>query len=590
MRWIAGKIEKWLNSFKLKTKLQGLYIFCVILPLVLTDGIILYNVLKVEETQKNHEMENLASAVQYNIFSVIQPAATIADTIYTDEEIETFLNRYYRTPLDYVTEYQKFMKTSILGKNVGNVSTRITVYADNKSILNGGEFGRITKIKGTTWYHKLMNDERNAMLLFYYDDWQSPAVDAKRKLLFLQKLNLVTNRGCQKVAKIEIEYNSLVKSIKSMNYESPFFVCQNGKILFSNIGNNNIGQPFEVFDLYDQVGYKKDVVIYGENLEIYVLKEEMNLVALLKENIPLICFLLFINILLPYILMSNIEKSLTFRITQLREAFDSVEKDNLKRISDIHGNDEIAMLMKNYNRMADRTNELIKTVYKDKLREQQMSIAKQNAELLALHSQINPHFLFNALESIRMHSILRQEFETADMVKKLATMQRQNVNWGSDQIEIKQEVEFVEAYLGLQKYRFGERLSYQLEIEKECEKLKIPKLTVVTFVENACVHGIESKTVPGWIFVRIYKDQKYLYIEVEDTGSGMTSDKIEDIKDKMNNTNIDRLKEKKSVGILNACLRLKMLSENKAQFEVDSELGVGTTIQIQVPLEKWMKE
>lgn len=590
MRWLTGKIENWLNSFKLKTKLQGLYILCVILPLVLTDGIILYSVFVSEETQKNHEMENLASAVQYNIFSVIQPAATIADSIYTDEEIETFLNRYYRTPLDYVTEYQKFMKTSILGMNMGNINTKITVYADNKSILNGGRFGRVSKVKGTVWYQKLINDEKNAMLLFYYDDWQSPAVDAKRKLLFLQKLNLITNRGCHKVVKIEIDYSSFVKSIKSLNYEVPFFICQDGKILFSNTGNNNIGQSFERFNLYNQVGYKKDVVIYGEDLEIYVLKEEMNLVALLKDNVPLICFLLLINILLPYILMSHIARSLTLRITQLGKAFDSVNKDELKRIPYIYGNDEIAILMKNYNRMADRTNELIRTVYKDKLREQQMSIAKQNAELLALHSQINPHFIFNALESIRMHSILKQEYETADMVKKLATMERQNVDWGSDQIEIKKELEFVEAYLGLQKYRFGDRLSYTLDVEPDCEKLKIPKLTVVTFVENACVHGIESKTVPGWIFVRIYKEQKILYIEVEDTGSGMTSDKIEDIKDKMKNTNIERLKEKKSVGILNACLRLKMLSDNKAQFDVESELGVGTTIQIQIPLEKWMTE
>ena len=89
-----------------------------------------------------------------------------------------------------------------------------------------------------------------------------------------------------------------------------------------------------------------------------------------------------------------------------------------------------------------------------------MSLAKKkNAELLALHVQINPHFLFNALESIRMHSILKEEFETADMVERLAIMERQNVDWGNDDIPISREMDFVEAYLGLQKYRFGDRLS-----------------------------------------------------------------------------------------------------------------------------------
>ena len=91
-----------------------------------------------------------------------------------------------------------------------------------------------------------------------------------------------------------------------------------------------------------------------------------------------------------------------------------------------------------------------------------MDIARQNAELLALYSQINPHFLFNALESIRMRSILKDEHETADMVEKLAIMERQNVDWSTDTNTVKRELDFVEAYLSLQKYRFGDRLSYRI--------------------------------------------------------------------------------------------------------------------------------
>lgn len=100
---------------------------------------------------------------------------------------------------------------------------------------------------------------------------------------------------------------------------------------------------------------------------------------------------------------------------------------------------------------------------------------------------------------------MKEENETADMVEKLAIMQRQYVDWGNDSVEIEQELEFVKAYLSLQKYRFGDRLNYNLEIDPECAQIRIPKLTIVTFVENACVHGIESKASPGWIFVRAYK-------------------------------------------------------------------------------------
>ncbi len=143
--------------------------------------------------------------------------------------------------------------------------------------------------------------------------------------------------------------------------------------------------------------------------------------------------------------------------------------------------------MDNYNRMADRMNSLIDTAYRCRLKEQKMDIARQNAELMALYSQINPHFLFNALESIRMHSILKKEEETADMIQKLAIMVRQNVDWSSDSNTIKRELAFVEAYLSLQKYRFGERLSYQINAQEDCQNILVPKLTITTFVENACV-------------------------------------------------------------------------------------------------------
>ena len=115
---------------------------------------------------------------------------------------------------------------------------------------------------------------------------------------------------------------------------------------------------------------------------------------------------------------------------------------------------------------------------------------QKEAEIHALEAQINPHFLFNALESIRMHSILKKEEETADMIQKLAIMVRQNVDWSSDSNTIKRELAFVEAYLSLQKYRFGERLSYQINAQEDCQNILVPKLTITTFVENACVHGL----------------------------------------------------------------------------------------------------
>ena len=215
--------------------------------------------------------------------------------------------------------------------------------------------------------------------------------------------------------------------------------------------------------------------------------------------------------------------------------------------------------------------------------QEMLNLNKRQAQYLALQNQINPHFLFNVLESIRMHSILKKENETADMVAKLAVMQRQYVEWGNDSVSIFQEIEFVKAYLALQKYRFGERLNYDIEVDRECENFKIPKLTIVTFVENACVHGIESKSSPGWIFVRIGRQGERLEIEIEDTGSGMAEAKLTELQNNMCNADIEMLKGGGRVGIINACVRLKMVTENRVEFRVEGEEGVGTTVTIRIP-------
>ncbi|MDO4304594.1 MAG: sensor histidine kinase, partial [Bacillota bacterium] len=263
-----------------------------------------------------------------------------------------------------------------------------------------------------------------------------------------------------------------------------------------------------------------------------------------------------------------------------------VEAESLKEIEDVRGQDEIGSLMRNYNRMVRRSQELIKTVYKDRLERQEIDIARQNAELLALHSQINPHFLFNVLESIRMHSILKKEDETAGMIERLAILERQNVDWSDDLVSIKEELKFISAYLDLQKYRFGDRLSYRLTVSPECENYCLPRLTLVTFVENACVHGVENKATPCWIDVRAWEKEGWLYLEVEDTGEGMDEEQVEELRVRMGACSIDEVKENEHVGMINACLRLRMITGGKSEFELESERGVGTCITIRVPIEE----
>ena len=484
-----------------------------------------------------------------------------------------------------VPKAQDFIEKSLFESSIGVDNTNITIYADNETIVNGGVFSQLSAVEEEPWMKEFRNSEENIRLMFYYDEWNQQGTSSQRKVLFLRKLYNPSNDKYEKILKIEIEYSGMVNNIINMNYEFPVYVCKGNKLIFSNVGPNNISQDFEKTS-FSSYGYKKKISIYGEDIEIVIMQNQTNIVGVLIENITLLIPLLLINIILPFIMMQFMEKSITVRIQKLIHTFETVEDDALLQITDIDGEDEIGNLMLHYNRMSERINELIQTVYKDKLKEQEINIARQNAELLALHSQINPHFLFNVLESIRMHSILRKEYETARMVEMLAIIERRNVDWSADTTTTKREIEFVKAYLELQKYRFGDRLQFELDIEPECENILIPRLTIVTFVENACVHGIEVKTTPGWIFVRVFREKNNFCIEVEDTGTGMEEYDVKRILERIQNVNIEMVKEKKHVGILNACLRIKMKTDDAAEFYMESEKGIGTTMYIQIPMEK----
>ena len=585
-KWLV-KLERWMNNYKLNKKLLFLYVVCVLLPLIVTDSVVIYIALHTEEVKQQHMMENDVNAVQFSFSNSIESAASVVKAVDTNEYIDNFLNEKYESSLSYFVACNK-AKNLLFNNNIGGDSSRMTIYADNETITNGGKFSRLSSIKDEEWYQYMVQTGCNTCVYTYYDQSRSPVVGAKRKILFLRRMNCY-GPGCEKVVKIELDYSALVRGLVKMNYESPIYICSDGKILYSNDGkSSSTGMDFLPFIYEDQVGYEKEMTVYGKTLQIYALKSKTNIVDSMLQNAPLILLLVLINAVFPLTFMVAINRSLTTRIRELGQAFESVDQDRLVSIACVRGKDEIGALMQNYNRMVDRTNELIQTVYKDRLKKQEMDIARQHAELLALHSQINPHFLFNALESIRMHSIIKQEYETADMVSKLAVMTRQNVDWGEELVEIRREMEFVEAYLGLQKYRFGDRLSYQLDVAEDCRELRLPKLTVVTFVENACVHGIESKTTPGWIFVRISRDEEELCIEVEDTGDGMDEQTVEILNEKLQNPSIEQLKDKSRVGMLNASLRIKMLTSGNYRISIESEQGVGTMIQLRLSLEALM--
>lgn len=522
-----------ITKMNIQNRMMLLYILFVIIPVLITDGVVVTSVYRVESTAQYHTMENEANAIHYTFFNQVDEAARLAKGVYTSSYVDKFINRNFNSNLEYYEAYKQFFDDTLIELVDGQSRMKYYFYLDNPTITKGAEFQKLSSLKNERWYNYMLESGQNSGLFF--DCLESGDSYGRRKIYFFQRLNYYRN-GSRNVLLVEIDYSNTVRTLSNLNYDRNGYMCDGDRIVLSTGRLADVQREYSDKEKIGTIGYTEKVLVYGQTLDIIIEGTDHLFLRSLVSKWYLILPLLLVNILLPVYMVSRI----------------------------------------------------IDMVQTAQSREQEMILARKNAELLALHSQINPHFLFNALESIRMHSLLKSENETSEMVERLAKLQRQYTEWQEDEVRIDKELEFVQAYLELQKYRFGDRLSFEIDVEEDCKEYYIPKLSIVTFVENACVHGIESKNTPGWIFVRISKKDSELLMEIEDTGKGMSEEEASQLLYKMQNANLDMLKEKGRVGIVNACLRLRMISREEVQFDLDSEERTGTLVQITLPT-KYLK-
>ena len=586
-RLIAKSIEKLFNILKFRHKFIVLYLSCVLIPLLVTDSIILKAVYVQEMNSIKYDMDYIAGVYQNYFENMLSSDVTLANSLNMNNKINEMVEKEYEDAYSFYDDYYEIINDSFLETTSGLNRNSVVLYADNNDILDAKFVKKLSGVYMQKWYQDFIKSGRKDLISAYYDEEETNEFRSKRKFYYIKRLDYYKS-DVAKIVVIGHDSSTLQSVLKSYGSKYPAYVFVDDYCVFSTLGDSIIRRS--QVDLNNKNNVVRPVTIAGTRVDIVIVNEEKVISSAIRDNWQILLLLLIFTIIIPLFMLGMIENTVIKRISILENAFGSEKTNTFNSIQNVEGNDEIASLMNKYNKMVDITNELVTTVYKDKIKEQESDIARQKAELLALQSQINPHFMFNALESIRMHSLLKGETETASMVDKLAVMERQNVDWGKDFVTIKKEIESIEAYLALQSYRFGDRLSFDIDVEKDCEKYMVPKLTVVTFVENACVHGIESKASQGWIFVRVYKGDKELLIEVEDTGEGMTEEKVKALLDDIENASIETIKSKKHVGILNACLRLKMVTDHTVKFDIESETGVGLSVIIKIPFDKLKKK
>ena len=579
------RARNFFSQLKLNKKFLFMYIFGVILPLIITDAVLFRSVFEAELDNQRKYREDATNAYVNRIQDILDYDAQVAMAIDLNKDLNEFIDTEYDIPYGYFNSYIYTVSTSFFATLSNINQDRLVIYSDNNTMMSGHYFHNIKEIYKEKWYQEFNKTNAIEAAYAYYDNDPIDLTSDRNRFIYVRKMNNADSK-LTKIITIEHKMPRIYDELGETPINCNMYLCCGDYVIYSSKGDGATYQ--EITDRASKVANVtvSEVKMYDNTFTLYAFTEEFTVLKVISEHILITFLIILLTLIIPILLMKLLERSITDRITILGKAFGEGGNEYFQPIKEISGSDEISELMHNYNRIVDINNKLTNTIYKDKLREQESDLARKNAELLALQSQINPHFLFNALESIRMHSILKGENETAEMVQRLAVMERQNVEWHDDAVTIQEEEEFIDAYLQLQSYRFGDRISFDIDISEECKKILIPKLTLVTFVENACIHGIESKATQGWIFVRVNKEGDNIVIEVEDTGDGMDEKDVIQLQRKMNDVTIAAVKKAKHVGILNACLRIKMMFKDEAKFTIESEKGIGMSVIITIPADK----
>lgn len=419
------------------------------------------------------------------------------------------------------------------------------------------------------------------MYTYYDSDFNG---QRKKVLSYIREYYTRELEEYHKLIKIDINIDNINKYILDNYSEKIYIHDENGLIIFTNDKQCSSNAEFSYMrhvNIEDNYIIDKSSMDLFESLNynIIVAKEKTGLLK--YENLfTTTLLLIFINLVLPSIMMIIFYKSINTRLNTVTNFIKNRKENDFSTIDITPAKDEIGILISSFNKMNTRNKMLIEDVYEANIQKQNILIEKKQAEINALLSQINPHFLFNSLETIRMRSLLKSEKETANMIMCLSKIFRNSMSWQSNLISIKDEINIVKMLLEIEKYRFDDKLNYQIICDESIHKYKIPKMSIVTFVENACIHGIENIDYAGVISIILQKDGNYMLCKVFDNGKGMEINKMDQLRKYLCDSNTYEDK----IGMKNVFQRFKLLYNNDFTFEIANRKPHGFEVRFKLPI------
>ena len=327
-------------------------------------------------------------------------------------------------------------------------------------------------------------------------------------------------------------------------------------------------------DTTEQLGMKINTVIPRSKMLLRV--------SFIQRVTLLLVIILIVVIISVSILFS---KRMLRLIKKLQSSMECLEGGNYELIMDSAGNDEIGSLVKSYNHMVGKMEKLIEEVY-------QAGIRQKNAQYLALCTQINPHFLFNTLESIRIKAILNGDDTVADMVKLLAKMFRTVLDSDKKNYKVCDELENIRSYIQLQNIRFDNVITLKESIDPQIYHAKFMAILFQPVVENCFKYGSNESGIPIeiWITGQLTEEKKMVFT-IQDDGKGMSPERLEAVRQGLYVSQDVEIQKEKGVeesdshriGLRNIAERLRLRYGSDGELRIVSSNEQGTVVEIRVP-------
>lgn len=579
------------SDLRMYEKLIISYILISLIPILILGSvaIIYFRNFALESTSR--EIYNNLEKIRLKMEEMNNEAVTIANKLMIDQRLKELLLYKYKTPLEAYLKYSQYKEIENYKTLYAKTIANIRIYSENPTILENGIFYRAKEdIKKQPWYklaHKL-NGFIRWELIYEYKDLYSQ--------YYLSLVRLLRDVYNEKFGVLVINLNKL--ELNNILRHQPFdtFIINDENLIVAGSKEELLNTKLEIDlekllrkngDFISHNGEKYKTIgtylpLTGDNKDFYIismvpLKEIMN-APIRMQNFAIL--IVIISFLASILLIFIFSKGTSNRLSVLTRAVNDISHGNWDLDIPLKGRDEFAQLADSIKNMAQSIKKLINEVYMANIQRNELLLRQREIKLKLLTNQLNPHFLFNTLETLHMMAVCNGQREMADIVLKLGNLLRKNIELRGNLISLSSELSLIRDYLEIQKYRFG-KINYKIEAFIDTDKIYILPFLLQPIVENSIIHGLENKMDEGFIYITVKREEEKLIISVEDNGIGMEKEVLDSL---INNLSRENNGEK--IGLKNIWERIKVYYGEEYGLKIKSEKK-GTKVDIILPYREY---